>query len=170
MDDYVLYSLSAATRRTDESTLPFYRLYERAIQDAFRAGDDNWKAAKATFSEVWQQMIVSPDLIPEQAEELFEAWKAKLLQEKQRGEATRLLSSGADGDSGVDARTRAAAAIFELPFGPPPSSEESRDTKSVPAEFHPVARSSPGEVPMRGEDDPICAVPDSERRSQYVDQ
>jgi hypothetical protein len=163
MDDYVLYSLSAAARRTDESTLPFYRLYERAIQDAFRGGDDNWKAAKATFSEVWQQMIVSPDLIPEQAEELFEAWKAKLLQEKQRGEATRLLSSGADGGPGVDARTRAAAAILDLPSGPPPSSKESRDTKSVPAEFYPVPGSSPREVPMRGEDDPICAVPDSER-------
>jgi hypothetical protein len=36
------------------------------------------------LSEVWQQMIVSPDLIPEQAEELFEDWKNKLLADRVR--------------------------------------------------------------------------------------
>ena len=83
-DDYVLYSLSAAARRTDESALPFYSLFQRARKDAARGGEDNWKTAKATFSEVWQQMIVSPDLIPEQAEELFEDWKNKLLADRVR--------------------------------------------------------------------------------------
>jgi hypothetical protein len=112
--DYVLYSLSAPARRTDESTLPFYSLYERAKQDAYRGGDDNWKAAKATFSELWQQMMVSPDLTSEQAEELFEDWKQKLLKEKQRGENERLLSIGPKASIGADARTRAAAAILDL--------------------------------------------------------
>jgi hypothetical protein len=115
IDDYVMYNLAATSRRTDESTLPFYSLYERALRDAFRGGDDNWKAAKATFSEVWQQMMVSPDLIPEQAEELFDRWKAKLLQEKQRGDNTRLLSSEAAGvPASSNTRTRAAAAILDL--------------------------------------------------------
>jgi hypothetical protein len=103
--DYVLYSLSAPTRRTDESTLPFYPLYERAKQNAFRGGEDNWKAAKATFSEVWQQMMVSPDLTFEQAEELFEEWKKQLLAEKQRGENQRTLSIGPEPAASLDTRS-----------------------------------------------------------------
>lgn len=114
LDDYVLYNLAAATRRTDEATLPFYPLYERALKDAFRGGEDNWKAAKGTFSEVWQQMLVSPDLIPEQAEELYEMWKAKLLEEKKRGENTRMLSTGAERPLGTEKRTREAAAVLDL--------------------------------------------------------
>jgi hypothetical protein len=112
--DYVLYNLSAPRRRTDESTLPFYPLYERAKQDAFRGGEDNWKAAKATFSEVWQQMMVSPELTSEQADELFEDWKAKLLLEKQRGEKQQVLSTGPQGSKSPDARAHAVAAILDL--------------------------------------------------------
>jgi hypothetical protein len=113
-DDYVLYSLSAPARRTDESALPFYPLFQRARQDAFRGGDDNWKTAKATFSEVWQQMIVSPDLIPEQAEELFEDWKKKLLAEKERGEKMRMLTVGGEERAKPNARTQTAASVLDL--------------------------------------------------------
>jgi hypothetical protein len=113
-DDYVLYSLAAPTRRTDESALSFYPLYQRAKQDAFRGGDDNWKTAKATFSEVWQQMLVSPDLIPEQAEELFGDWKTQLLAEKKRGEEVRVMSTGKKTEATVDMRTRTAATVLDL--------------------------------------------------------
>jgi hypothetical protein len=113
-DDYVLYSLSAPMRRTDESVLPFYPLFQRAQQDAFRGGEDNWKTAKATFSEVWQQMIVSPDLIPEQAQELFEGWKLKLLAEKKRGEDMRMLSVAKEASPQSDARTQTAASVLDL--------------------------------------------------------
>ena len=113
-DDYVLYSLSAPARRTDESALPFYPLFQRAKQDAFRGGDNNWKTAKATFSEVWQQMILSPDLIPEQAGELFEDWTKELLAEKVRGEKVRVLSTGEEPAPKVDARTQKAASVLDL--------------------------------------------------------
>lgn len=113
-DDYVLYSLSAPTRRTDESALPFYPLFQRAKQDAFRGGEDNWKTAKATFSEVWQQMIVSPDLIPAQAEELFAEWKRQLLVEKQKGEEIRMLSVGEEKVTKTDVRTQTAASLLDL--------------------------------------------------------
>ena len=56
--DYVLYSVSASDRRDDEATLPVYALYRRALQDAARGGEDAWKSAKATFAELWQQMIL----------------------------------------------------------------------------------------------------------------
>jgi hypothetical protein len=113
-DDYVLYSLSAPSRRTDESTLPFYPLFQRAKQDAFRGGDVNWKSAKATFSEVWQQMSVSPDLIPEQAEELFEDWRKTLLAEKQRGEKIRVLSVGEKSAPDADPRTQKAVSVLDM--------------------------------------------------------
>jgi hypothetical protein len=113
-DDYVLYSLAAPTRRTDDNALPFYPLFQRAKQDAFRGGEDNWKTAKATFSEVWQQMSVSPDLIPDQADELFEGWKAILLAEKKRGEDTRMLSVAKNGPPKSDARTQTAAGLLDL--------------------------------------------------------
>jgi hypothetical protein len=110
-DDYVLYSLLSSLRRTDESTLPFYPLFQRAKQDAYRGGEDNWKAAKATFSEVWQQMMASPDLIPEQAVELFEHWKEELLVEKKRGESNRMLSTGSEA---VGKTENPAAKILDL--------------------------------------------------------
>ncbi len=113
-DDYVLFSLSASPRRTDQSTLPFYPLFKRAKQDAFRGGDDNWKTAKATFSEVWQQMIASPDLIPEQAEELFETWKSELLAEKARGEKLNVLSLGEKSAPAADERIQKAASVLDM--------------------------------------------------------
>jgi hypothetical protein len=113
-DDYVLYSLSTSSRRTDESALPFYPLFQRAKQDAFRGGEDNWKTAKATFSEVWQQMIVSPDLIPEQAEELFAEWKRQLLAEKERGEQMRVMRIGKELPAKPDPRTETAASVLDM--------------------------------------------------------
>lgn len=112
-DDYVLYSLSAASRRSDETTLPFYPLFQRAKRDASRPGDDNWKAAKATFSEVWQQMSASPDLIPEQAEELYSDWLKQLQAERARAEKLGVLSVG-DKKPSVDPRTQKAASILDI--------------------------------------------------------
>jgi hypothetical protein len=113
-DDYVLYSLAAPARRTDLSALPFYPLLERAKQTAFRKGDENWEAAKATFSEAWQQMSISPDLIPDQAEELFEEWKEALLKEKKRGEFMMMDPAAKEGPAEPDARTKRAASVLGL--------------------------------------------------------
>jgi hypothetical protein len=112
--DYVLYSLSAPTRRTDETTLPFYGLFERARADAFRGGEVNWKAAKATLSELWQEMMLSADLTPEQAAELFGRWKADVVGQKELGEATAALSAQPPAPAAVDERTRGAADILDL--------------------------------------------------------
>jgi hypothetical protein len=111
--DYVLYSLSSHGRRSDVSTLPFYKMYERAKRDAFRGGTENWSAAKATFSEVWQQMMTSPDLIPGQAEELFAEWKEALLTEKKRGESFIAMSPTRSNAEASEV-TRRAAALLEM--------------------------------------------------------
>jgi hypothetical protein len=112
--DYVLYSMFAPGRRTDETTLPFYGLYERARTDAFRGGEENWKAAKATLSELWQQMMLSADLTSDQAEELFEQWKQEIIAQRRLGEATREMSAGQQASAGSDMRTRVAAKILDM--------------------------------------------------------
>jgi hypothetical protein len=111
--DYILYSLTVSARRTDERTLPFYPLFERAKKDAYRGGDEGWKAAKGTFSEIWQQMETSPDLTEEQALELRETWKTALLAEKQRGESDKLLSTDEPARR-PDRRISLAASILDL--------------------------------------------------------
>lgn len=58
--------------------------------------------------------MLSPDLIPGHAEELFESWKQKLLTEKRRGENTRALAPGSDQRLAPDTRTKGAAAILDL--------------------------------------------------------
>ncbi|QOZ23120.1 hypothetical protein [Bradyrhizobium sp. CCBAU 51753] len=111
--DYILYNLSTHARRTDVSTLPFFGMYERAKRDAFRGGKESWAAAKATFSEVWQQMMTSPDLIPQQAEELFIEWKQALLAEKTRGD-NFLAMSTTKSETEASAGIRRAAELLNL--------------------------------------------------------
>jgi hypothetical protein len=111
--DYVLYSLSASEQRTDETMLPFYPLFLRAKRDAFQ-GDKDWLAARATIAEVWQQMMLSPDLTPAHAEVMFEEWKTQLLAEKKRGENTRAMSVGRAVNQGPNARAEGVLAILDL--------------------------------------------------------
>ena len=111
--DYVLHSVSASNRRDDEATLPIYGLYQRALQDAARGGEDAWKSAKATFAELWQQMILSPDLTKTQAAELFDAWKKDLLDTRERGDNTRMMSAS-DRAPFPDDRLQGAASVLDL--------------------------------------------------------
>jgi hypothetical protein len=111
--DYVLYSVSGSNRRDDEAMLPIYALYQRALQDAARGGEDAWKSAKATFAELWQQMILSPDLTRPQAAELFDAWKKDLLGARERGEDTRMMSANERARL-ADDRLQGAASVLDL--------------------------------------------------------
>jgi hypothetical protein len=110
--DYVLYSVTASDRRDDENTLPIFALYRRALENAARGGEDAWAAAKATFVEVWQQLLLSPDVTKAQAEELYVRWKNELLVARERGENTRNMSRG-DPSSHAEI-VRGAAAILAL--------------------------------------------------------
>jgi hypothetical protein len=104
--------VTATDRRDDENTLPIFPLYRRALENAARGGEDAWAAAKATFVEVWQQLLLSPDVTKAQAEELYVRWKNELLVARERGENTRNMSRG-DPSSQAEI-VRGAAAILAL--------------------------------------------------------
>jgi hypothetical protein len=95
--NYVLYSIQASDRRDDETSLALYSLYERALSDASQGGPERWKSAKATFSELWQQMILSPDLTKSHAKKLLEQWRAELRDAHETGCNTKIMSLGNNG-------------------------------------------------------------------------
>lgn len=110
--DYVLYSITSSQRRDDERALSFYPIYERALADAARGGGDAWKSAKATFSELWQQMILSPDLTKAEATKLFNIWQQELLDARDTGKNARMMST--EGDHSEDLRIKEAARVLDL--------------------------------------------------------
>lgn len=110
--NYLLYSVTKSEARDDERALPFYPIYERALKTAATGGDEAWKAAKASFGELWQQMIASPDLTRTQAHDLLEAWRKELLSARDRARNISEMSIGSKSKNyeGITG----AAALLEL--------------------------------------------------------
>ena len=90
--DYVLYSLTGNSRRSDESSLPFYPMRKQALNSVL-AGEEGWKRAKATLPSIYQEMVSSDDLIPAEADELIETYKADLLKARTALQTTNALST-----------------------------------------------------------------------------
>jgi hypothetical protein len=82
--DFVLYKIISSTRRGNESTLPFYNLRSMALEATLSGGQDGWERAKSNLLAFYQQAVVSNDVIPAEAEELFEKLKAELLTARDR--------------------------------------------------------------------------------------
>lgn len=112
--DYVLYSVLGAPRRLDEEVLPFNAIYKRALQASSRGDEESWKAAKATLAELLQQMLISPDLIGDEADELFESYCANSKAAYERAKNLAKLSVGDTRDNPALQQLRRAAAVLEL--------------------------------------------------------
>ena len=110
--DYVLYSVTASRTRQDESTLPFYSLYKRALENAARGDDASWEWSHASLMELGQQVVLSPDLTREQARELLKAWQSELVEQHELAKKRRMMSL--DAQPGTDERLAEAAAILHL--------------------------------------------------------
>jgi hypothetical protein len=76
--DFVLYSISQTAQRGDVTTLPFYPVWERVVEEATVAKEENWENAKAHMAILYQQMLLSADLTPKQAEELADDYESKM--------------------------------------------------------------------------------------------
>lgn len=77
--DFVLYSVTLAPQRSDLSTLPFYPQWEHTQREALDPREDSWLSAKANMASLMQSMLLSPDLTDQQALELVEEWRKKLV-------------------------------------------------------------------------------------------
>ncbi len=76
--DYVLYSITQTSERSDETTLPFYPQWKRVIKEATVPKEDNWQSAKSNMLSLYQTLMLSPDLTQKQADRLTEKYKAEM--------------------------------------------------------------------------------------------
>jgi hypothetical protein len=61
--DFLLLQVAQGDKRSDERTLPFYPVWEKARALAMRAHNDHyWSEAKAHFNTLKRQLFESPDL------------------------------------------------------------------------------------------------------------
>jgi hypothetical protein len=120
--DYVLYSIARSQHRSDERLLAFYPLHDELMSAALGPSDSDWDRAKATLLTLYQSMVLSPDLVPAQADQLLEEYKSSMVQRHKKAAETRLLKLGA-GKSERDQQTpsevtakrlRAAAGLLQL--------------------------------------------------------
>lgn len=79
VNDYVLYSLCASTERTDVTELPMYSAFEVALKTAASLEPGAWDKAKANLVTLYQDLLTSPDLTWNQAQQLTDSFKQKLV-------------------------------------------------------------------------------------------
>ena len=116
---YVLYSIGTTNSRNDEANLPFHSLYEQVLKAATQPNEESWKRAKANMITLYQELLLSPDLIPTQAEELCDKYMAKMQNAKERVKNINRL--GTDGEetqteeiSEIQAKLRDSVNILDL--------------------------------------------------------
>jgi hypothetical protein len=76
--DFVLYSIAQTSARSDLTTLPFYPLWERVIEEATGPTEENWKSAKSNMLSLFQTMMLSPDLTESHALKLTEEYRTRM--------------------------------------------------------------------------------------------
>jgi hypothetical protein len=92
------------------------RIEALCLQDAGRGDEEAWKSAKATLAELWQQLVLSPDILRRQADELLDAYRQELLATRQRAMDSKLLSPAETRPvtGHGQERTRRAAMLLEM--------------------------------------------------------
>ncbi|MGW8250893.1 MAG: hypothetical protein ACWGO1_09645, partial [Anaerolineales bacterium] len=113
--DYVLYSVSnpVENARDDTDTLPFGDLWERVKKEAATPVDDpDYKNAKVMMVNLYQDIIISPDLTELQADNLAEKYKERMQAIHNRAVSFGTLGAAegelpAEGERQVEARKNA---------------------------------------------------------------
>jgi len=76
--DFVLYSMTAHETRDDVMKLPFYPLYQKAELLASEEDEASWTRSKSYLLSLYQEMVLSPDLVRRDALRLFNDMKLKV--------------------------------------------------------------------------------------------
>jgi hypothetical protein len=107
--DFVLYSFSSpqSNSRDDTTTLPINEMWERVKKEAATPIDDpDYKNAKILMVNLYQNIVLSPDLTEPQADALSEEWKNKMKAIHER--AVSIGAMGVDEDISEKPRREAA--------------------------------------------------------------
>ena len=107
--DYVLYSISnpVDNTRDDIDTLPFGDIWERVKKEAATPVDDpDYKNAKIMMVNLYQNIVLSPDLTEPQADTLTDSFKDRMVAIHQRAVSLGLMG----GEEGVEEDNRAVSA------------------------------------------------------------
>ncbi len=113
--DYVLYSFSSPkdNLRDDTSTLPFNELWERVKKEAASPVEDpDYKNAKILMANLYQNIILSPDLTETQADSLAEELKNRMKAIHER--AVALGAMGVEEEPSVKERRSAARKALDI--------------------------------------------------------
>jgi hypothetical protein len=107
--DFVLYSVVRAPdrKRNDIEQLPFYEIWERAVNEAISLKDGSWNNAKGIMIELVNALYLSPDLTRGQVDSLSnEYWQDLKVMHDQTVKASSLSGSerGTQDDRLDDAR------------------------------------------------------------------
>jgi hypothetical protein len=80
--DFLLFSVTQGSRRSDERLLPFFPLWQTTQELAARPDPHYWDEAKANFNALKRAMLASPDLTRPDYKRLREQWLAELVERR----------------------------------------------------------------------------------------
>jgi len=113
--DYVLYSINSTGERDDISVLPFYPLWERIQTEALNPDDNSWQRAKGDLLSLYQNLVLSPDLVSGQAAMLNQKYKKEIVQLHENAVNMSTLGPGERKKiSDVEAELRQAVEILDM--------------------------------------------------------
>ena len=101
-NDFLLLQIAQGTRRDDAETLPFYPLWEKALQQAMQSGNGNeemWKQAKAHYNSLKYEMRFSPDLTRPDYDRLRQTYLSELTAVRQEAVDEGLLGPRDEADA-----------------------------------------------------------------------
>jgi hypothetical protein len=117
--DFLLYSLRVIETRNDVAELPFYPLFQRALQTAASTEEGSWDRTKAALVTLYQEMLMSPDLTFGQAQQLAADFRKQLVDAHELaknlvlGEGKASIALGDSGFSGEE-RTERLQALGQI--------------------------------------------------------
>ncbi len=76
--DFVLYSITGVPERSDETTLPFYPIWERVVEEASKIFPQDWENTKTLMNRLHQKISLSSDLTKEHGRKLVKNYIAEM--------------------------------------------------------------------------------------------
>jgi hypothetical protein len=114
--DFVLYTISRTSSRSDARALPALApFWQRALRAAEHADEASVQVARNNLATFETELYLSPDLTPREAEELYEEYHAELAQRLERARnRAHLGRAEAEMDEDLKAFRNIVSRAFEI--------------------------------------------------------